>query len=142
MENKEVNHDGVVMKIDGPSVTVKMTVNSACHACHAKALCGVSESQDKTIVAQNINNLSFEVGETVRVELRQSLAAKAVVVCYLLPFVVLIASFCSMYAFCKNELVNVLVSLCCTALYFFFVWLFRSKIEKNVTFTVSKIPQI
>lgn len=142
MNNNEVSHDGVVQSVDGIEVTVKMTISSACAGCHAKGLCGVSESEDKVVVAKNFGAAHFVPGEKVRVELRQTLAAKAIIVCYLLPLVVLLVAFFLMYLVCSIEWVNVLASLSATALYFFFVWLFHEKIEKNVTFIVTKIPQI
>lgn len=142
MNNNEVSHEAIVQSIDGIDVTVKMTVSSACAACHAKGLCGVSESEEKLVVAKNFSAAQFATGEKVRVELRQTLAAKAVIICYLLPLVVLLVSFFLMYLVCSIEWLNVLVALSATALYFFFVWLFHEKIEKNVTFIVSKIPQI
>lgn len=142
MNNSEVSHEAIVQSVDGIDVTVKMTVSSACAACHAKGLCGVSESEEKLVVAKNFSAAQFATGEKVRVELRQTLAAKAVIICYLLPLVVLLVSFFLMYLVCSIEWLNVLVALSATALYFFFVWLFHEKIEKNVTFIVSKIPQI
>lgn len=142
MNNSEVSHEAIVQSVDGIDVTVKMTVSSACAACHAKGLCGVSESEEKLVVAKNFSAAQFATGEKVRVELRQTLAVKAVIICYLLPLVVLLVSFFLMYLVCSIEWLNVLAALSATALYFFFVWLFHEKIEKNVTFIVSKIPQI
>jgi sigma-E factor negative regulatory protein RseC len=137
MENN-IRHEGVVQSIDGLNVMVKMTVGSACAGCHAKGVCGAAESRDKVVNAVNINNLDLSVGDTVAVEMRQGLAMKAVVICYLVPFVVLFASFCLMYLVCKVEWVNVAVSLGLTALYFVLLWFFRKRIEKNVTFVVTK----
>lgn len=142
MNNNEVSHEAIVQSVDGIDVTVKMTVSSACAACHAKGLCGVSESEEKLVVAKNFSAAQFATGEKVRVELRQTLAVKAVIICYLLPLVVLLVAFFLMYLVCSIEWLNVLAALSATALYFFFVWLFHEKIEKNVTFIVSKIPQI
>lgn len=142
MSNNEVSHEAIVQSVDGIEVTVKMTVSSACAACHAKGLCGVSESEDKLVKAKNFSATQFAPGEKVRVELRQTLAAKAVIICYLLPLVVMLVAFFLMYLVCSIEWVNVLAALAATAIYFFFVWLFHEKIEKNVTFVVTKIPQI
>ena len=118
-----------------------MTVESACAACHAKSLCGVSDSKDKIVKAVNVSDAHFEVGEKVNVEMRQSLAMKAIVICYLLPFIVLLTTFCVMSYFCRNELVNVLVTFAAVAAYFFFIWLFNHKIERNVTFIAVKLTE-
>lgn len=141
MENNSISHIGIVQSVDGQEVTVKMTVESACAACQAKSLCGVSDSKDKIVKAVNVSDAHFEVGEKVNVEMRQSLAMKAIVICYLLPFIVLITTFCVMSYFCQNELVNVLVTFAAVAAYFFFIWLFNHKIERNVTFIAVKLTE-
>ena len=141
MENNSISHIGIVQSVDGQEVTVKMTVESACAACHAKSLCGVSDSKDKIVRAVNVSDAHFEVGEKVNVEMRQSLAMKAIVICYLLPFIVLLTTFCVMSYFCQNELVNVLVTFAAVAAYFFFIWLFNHKIERNVTFIAVKLTE-
>ena len=141
MENNSISHIGIVQSVDGQEVTVKMTVESACAACHAKSLCGVSDSKDKIVKAVNVSDAHFEVGEKVNVEMRQSLAMKAIVICYLLPFIVLLTTFCVMSYFCQNELVNVLVTFTAVAAYFFFIWLFNHKIERNVTFIAVKLTE-
>ena len=137
MENN-IQHEGIVQSVDGLKVTVKMTVSSACAGCHAKGICGAADTRDKVVVAQNMSGADFSIGETVTVQLQQTLAMKAVVLCYLVPFVVLFAAFCLMYLVCTVEWVNVLVSLSLTALYYIILWFFRKKIEKNVTFVVKK----
>ena len=141
MENNSISHIGIVQSVDGQEVIVKMTVESACAACHAKSLCGVSDSKDKIVKAVNVSDAHFEVGEKVNVEMRQSLAMKAIVICYLLPFIVLLTTFCVMSYFCQNELVNVLVTFAAVAAYFFFIWLFNHKIERNVTFIAVKLTE-
>ena len=121
MENN-IQHEGIVQSIDGLKVTVKMTVSSACAGCHAKGICGAADSRDKVVVAQNMSGADFSIGETVTVQLQQTLAMKAVVICYLVPFIVLFASFCLMYLVCSAEWVNVLVALSLTALYYIILW--------------------
>ena len=142
MENDVVSHEGVVQSVQGTDVWVKMTVSSACAGCHAKAVCGAAESADKMVQARNVTGETFEVGEKVRVQLRQTIATRAVVLGYLVPTIVLLGVFCLMYLVSSNELLNVGVALAALALYYFFLWLSRKRVAKNVTFVVSKMPQI
>ena len=142
MENNgSITHDAIVQSIEGQKITVKLSVQSACASCHAKGICGAAESQDKLVTARNVNDETFAVGETVRVELRQTLAFKAVLICYLLPFIVLMTTFCLMSYFIENELINVGVAFLATVIYYFFVWLFNKKIERKFTCFVTKLPQ-
>lgn len=139
--NSPIIHDGIVQNIDGQNVMVKLTVQSACAACHAKGVCGAADSQDKMVMARNVNDETFAVGEKVRVELRQALAFKAVVICYLLPFIVLMTTFCLMSYFVGNELLGAGVAFLATVVYYFFIWLFNKKIERKFICFVTKLPQ-
>lgn len=136
-----ISHEGIIQSIDGQNVTVKLTVQSACAGCHAKNICGAADSSDKIVTARNADDTSFEIGEKVRVEIGQSLAAKAIVICYLLPFIVLLASFCISSYLIQNELICVGITFGCTIAYYFFVWLFHGKIERKATFHITKLPQ-
>lgn len=140
-ENSPITHEGIVHQIDGNHITVKLTVQSACASCHAKGMCGTADSQDKLVHVRNLNDEHYEIGERVRVELRQSLAMRAVVICYLIPFILLIGSFCLMSYFVQNELINVAVSFGVIIAYYFIIWLSNKKIEKKFAFYITKLPQ-
>ncbi len=137
----QISHEGIVQSIDGQNIAVKLTVQSACAGCHAKNICGAADSSDKVVTARNLDDGTFEIGEKVRVEIGQSLATKAIVICYLLPFIVLLASFCISSYLIHNELICVAITFGCTILYYFFVWLFHSKIERKATFHITKLPK-
>ncbi|MBO4645051.1 MAG: SoxR reducing system RseC family protein [Bacteroidales bacterium] len=141
MKENEVSHEGIVQKTENRQITVKITQKSACSACHAKGMCGMADHKEKVVVALAPAGSEFQVGEKVVVTLRQSLAAKAVVLCYLIPFVILFTTFCIMSALCSIGWLNVLVALVATAIYFFLLWLSRNKIEKEFTFMVQKITE-
>ena len=136
--NEVVSHEGIVQSIDGDKVTVKMTVASACAGCHARHLCSSLDSRDKSVEAENLYHLQLEVGEKVMVTLQEKLAMKAVILCFLNPFLVMLVLFLLLNTLLQNELIATLGSLGSVAVYFFFVWLFRSKIARDYSFVVTK----
>lgn len=115
-----------------------MTVASACAGCHARHLCSSLDSRDKLVEAENLYHLPLEVGEKVTVTLQEKLAMKAVILCFLIPFLLMFALFILLNSLTKNELVASLVSLGSIAAYYYIVWLFRGKIARNYSFVVTK----
>jgi sigma-E factor negative regulatory protein RseC len=73
--------------------------------------------------------------------MQQSMGSKAVVIGYFLPLVVLLLSLILSYKISQNELLSFFITLGAIGLYFFFVWLFRKKIEKQFIFYVHKIEE-
>lgn len=141
MENKTLCHEAIVKKIDGDKITVQMHVESACATCHTRHLCGMSESKLEELVIDNFYHEQFEVGENVQVEIKNTLAWKAIIICYLVPFIILICTLFILTKTIKQELMSVLFSLGAVALYYFVVWLFRDRIEHNTQFIITKKMQ-
>ena len=59
-----IKHRGVVEKVEGAHVTVRIIQTSACAACSAKGLCNASESKEKQIDVYETNP-SYQIGEEV-----------------------------------------------------------------------------
>ena len=47
--SESINHNGIIEKIDGGTVYVRIIQQSACSGCHAKSMCTASESKEKII---------------------------------------------------------------------------------------------
>ena len=83
-----IEHQGVIISIDGSIAHVKIEQTSACASCHVKTVCGASEKSEKIIDA-NIISSDLKVGDTVIVIGQKSLGFKAIILAYILPFVLI-----------------------------------------------------
>ncbi|MEG2069795.1 MAG: SoxR reducing system RseC family protein [Bacteroidales bacterium] len=135
---KIICKEGIVRKINPNDVTVEIIVSSACGGCNAKALCMMSEQKNELIMAKNLGNETFEIGETVSISMRESLGKKAVLIGYLFPFLVLIIGLFSTYYFSRNELLSIGIGIGLTVLYYLIIRLLNKKIDKQFIFYVSK----
>ena len=52
--SESINHNGIIEKIDGGTVYVRIIQQSACSGCHAKSMCTASESKEKIIEVPDI----------------------------------------------------------------------------------------
>ncbi|MBQ1253123.1 MAG: SoxR reducing system RseC family protein [Alistipes sp.] len=135
----QIKHSGEVIRIERGVVYVRMTVNSACSACHAKAVCGVDESEDKIVEVECESALNYHIGESVEVALQSgSMGTKAVVLTYVVPFFVLVAGLVGALAAGAGEGVAVLVTLCGVAAYYLVLYALRHRIKNTIKFIIIK----
>lgn len=135
--DSEIKHSGVVLSIAGDTARIKILQTSACSACKAKEMCTSSESQEKIITAVMLEPL--EVGEKAEVIVREQLAWRAILLGYILPFIVMVAVIIFLdYATSLDETISGSIGLCSIAVYYLVLRLFRNKIQKHFSFTARK----
>ena len=84
-----VTHPGIVKKVGENKVEVSVVVQAGCASCQLKGVCSVGEMKEK-VVEVEMTDRSFKEGQTVTVEMKQSLGTAAVLLGYVFPFVVLL----------------------------------------------------
>lgn len=135
-----IKHDGIIIALneDGTAL-VRIVQTSACAACKAKAMCASAESAEKEMTVVLLGDEQWAVGNEVEVMVQQKMGWKAVVLAYLLPFFVMLA-----VIFMGNALWNVreeilgTAALCAMALYYLVLGMFKSKLQKEFSFTAKK----
>ena len=133
-----IRHEGIVLSINGEKAHVQIVQTSACSACKARSMCMSSESQNKEMDAIMLEPM--KIGDKVEVEVRERLAWKAVLLAYILPFIVMIAIIAILdFATDWSEAVVGTLSLCGIALYYIGLSVFRNRLQKQFSFTARKI---
>ena len=133
-----IRHEGIVLSVHGEMAHVQIVQTSACSACKARSMCMSSESQAKEMDAVMLEKM--QAGDRVEVEVRERLAWRAVLLAYILPFVVMMAVIAVLdYATDWSEAIVGTLSLCSIALYYIGLNTFRDKLQKQFTFTARKI---
>ena len=104
MTNNTIKHLGIVENIQGSHLSVRIVQTSACAACSAKGHCSSADSKDKIIDIIDTAASSYQVGEKVMVVGETSMGMMAVLLAFVLPFVLLIFSLFLLMALIENEL--------------------------------------
>lgn len=137
-----IKHDGVVLSVgDGTAgdgkgmVRVRIVQASACAACKAKQMCMSAESQEKEMDVIPLEPL--QVGDEVEVQVQQKLGWKAVLLAYILPFVVLI-SVVFVLSRWLSEAAAGTIALCAIGVYYMLLSLFKGKLQKEFSFTARR----
>lgn len=139
MTEDTICKEGIVRAIHGDQIEVEITISSACSECHAKSICIPSDHKRETVLAQRLYNEHFEVGDKVHLVLKGSAGGKAVVLAYLLPFIVLMVALFGTYAITKSELAGVIVSVVFVVIYYIILKTQNKKIEQNFQFFVKRM---
>ena len=133
-----IRHEGVVLSINGDKAHVEIVQTSACSACKARSMCMSSESQQKEMDVILLEPV--QVGDKVEVEVRERLAWKAVLLAYILPFIVMLAIIAILdFTTDWSEAVVGTLSLCGIALYYIGLSVFKHRLQTQFSFTARKL---
>ena len=119
-------------------VRVAIEVNEACGSCASRKACAMGQSEQREITIFTADAADYSVGEVVDVAAKQSLGVVAVLLCYVLPLVVLVAALAMAVTLGVSEGLSALLSLGATLLYYAVLYLFRNRISKRIIFTINK----
>ena len=139
MTNNTIKHLGIVENIQGSHLSVRIVQTSACAACSAKGHCSSADSKDKIIDIIDTAASSYRVGEKVMVIGETSMGMMAVVLAFIIPFVLLIFSLFLFMALMENELYSALLSLAILIPYYFILWLTKTRLKQKFSFTIKPI---
>ena len=134
-----IKHDGIVIAIkDDGVVRVRIVQTSACASCKAKQMCASAESSEKEMDVQMLTDMaSIQLGDTVEVMVQQKMGWKAVLLAYVLPFVVMMAVVVLLNGVVKEE-VSGTIALCTMGVYYIVLGLFKNRIQKEFSFMGRK----
>jgi len=137
VKEKTVTHPGIVKSVGHGKAEVMIVANSACGSCEIKGACGVSESEEKIIEVNLLTGEAYNSGQSVIVEMKQSLGNWAVLLGYFFPFLVVLGGLIVFVSVGMNEGLAGLFSLALLALYYLGLFSFRKFISKKFTYTIQ-----
>ena len=133
-----IKHRGVIEKIDGSHIIVRIVQTSACSACSAKGLCNASESKEKQIDVYGVQ-ASYRVGEEVVVCGTTSMGMRAVMLAFGVPLLILLLMlFVAMRITDGDALLSAIVALLAVAPYYLVIYLMKDKMNKTFSFVIEK----
>ena len=140
-----IKHEGVVTAIVSRDkeqdffgiADVQILQQACCEGCSIKSNCSVSGGKVKNIEAKMVED--FQVGDKVEVVITQGLAWKALLLAYILPFLVLILAIVGVDFLMSNEMIVGLVGICAIAVYFIVLHFFKDKLQTSFSIVAHKI---
>ena len=132
-----IKHKGIVEKIDGFHLQVKIVQTSACSSCSIKGHCQASESKEKFIDVFDSNAASYHVGEQVYLFGSTSMGMRAVILAFGIPFLIVMSALILSLSITGDELVSAFISLASLIPYYVVLYFTRDRMRKNFVFTIE-----
>ncbi len=134
---QEIEHSGIIESINGQQMRVQIVQMSACSSCHAKGACSAADMDEKYIDVES-NDTELKVGETVNIYGQSSMGLFAVLLAFVLPFVLILITLIVANKFTTNEGIAGTISLAVLVPYFLILSLFNNKLKRKLKFYIRK----
>ena len=102
-----------------------------------QGMCYMGESEERVIDISDFTG-DIKAGDTVEILMTRTMGNKAIVLGYMIPFVLLISVLLIMNLLGAREWISGLVSLTALVPYFIILYLLRDKLRKTFTLTARK----
>ncbi|MCD4724516.1 MAG: SoxR reducing system RseC family protein [Bacteroidales bacterium] len=135
MEN--ISHPGIVEQVTDDKIIVKIIAMSACSSCHAKGMCNVADMEEKIVEVRKIPHRDFQKNDQVTVSMKKSLGSRAVLLGYIFPFVLMIATLLLVLFLSGDEGVAGLSAILILIPYYWLLYIYRSKLKSTFSFTID-----
>lgn len=136
---KTIDHTGIIRKIEGNVIFVRIIQESACAGCHAKGLCSASDKKEKTIEIYTEQAAEYQVNEKVIVSAELSLGLKAVLLAFVFPLLIVVTALAAGNSLRWNDSTSGTVGLALLIPYYTILYYFRERIKKKFVFTLKKL---
>lgn len=134
-----IEHEGIIEKINGESVTVRLLQQSACSSCHAKGACMAADVKEKRVDITDDTG-SYAENERVMIEGKEVIGYKAVLWAFFLPLIILITILVvtlTLWSF--SEMEAAISSIAALVPYYILLYLLRNKMAASFQFSIKKM---
>lgn len=132
-----IEHTGRIQHIKDNHIQVLITQNSACSGCHAKSACTAADSAEKIIDVYS-DDTSYKVGDNVIVYGQRAVGMKAVLLAFVIPFLLILVSLFVLRAFIENEAISGTLALAVLIPYYIIISLFKDKLSSKFQFHIKR----
>jgi len=136
--NNDIRHSGVVESVEDGCVSVRILQASACAACKVAAHCNAAEAKEKVVEVRTSGRMpQYSVGDAVTVCTTRRVATRAVIIGFVLPFLLMVLTLLAVMLLVHDEALAGLLSLAVLLPYYIIVWLLRNRIGREVSFYIE-----
>ena len=135
----QIEHKGTVALVGRNFVRVDIEVMEACGSCASRKACAMGQGTTREIMVYTDEASTYSIGEAVKVSAKHSLGVVAVLLCYVAPLLVLLATMAVAKLLGCSDGLLAFIGLGSLVLYFAILALMKDKISNKVIFTINKL---
>ncbi|NCC09585.1 MAG: RseC/MucC family positive regulator of sigma(E) [Bacteroidia bacterium] len=132
-----IKQSGIVESINGSHIQVRIIQTSACASCSIKGHCTASECKDQIIDINDWSSSTYSVGEQVWIIGETSMGVFAVLLAFIIPFILLISFLFLFMSLLGSELYAALLALCSLIPYYITLHLNKTRLKQKLSFTIK-----
>lgn len=133
-----IEHSGIVRNVNGKHIQVQIVQLSACSSCHAKGACSAADMDEKLIDVET-DNLDYKVGDTVILYGQSSMGLFAVLLAFVIPFLLILLTLLIISNYTDNESLSGSIALGTLVPYFLILSRFNTKLKSRLKFQAKKL---
>ena len=135
--SSKISHPGIIDRIEGDCVRVRIVQASACAACKVASHCNASDSKEKLVDVFGCDTAKYVTGQAVVVSTSSEVANRALLLGFGIPLLLLIGVLLIVLRWMGDEGIAALVSLGALIPYYILLWLLRDNIRQKVSFRIE-----
>lgn len=135
--SKIIEHSGIIHQINGKHIRVQITQTSACSDCHAKSACTAADKKDKYIDVEAANSTNYQVGDEVTLYGQSAMGLFAVLLAFVLPFLLVLGVLFILNNFMDNEVLAGVIALGVLIPYYIILSFFDTKLRSKLKFHIK-----
>jgi sigma-E factor negative regulatory protein RseC len=132
--SQKISHSGVVERIEGDCIKVRIVQTSACAACKVASHCNAAESKVKIVDVFGCDTTNYSTGQEVTVSTSGVVANRALLLGFGIPFLVLVGVLVMVLLLTGNEGLSAICGLAALVPYYIILYLCRDRISRQLTF--------
>jgi sigma-E factor negative regulatory protein RseC len=132
-----IEHTGIINRIQGHIIDVLITQQSACSSCHANGACSAADKDDKIIEVEN-SDPTFKVGDRVMLYGQRSMGLQAVLLAFVIPFLLILLSLFVLRFYVASEAVSGTIALSTLIPYYIILSFFNKKLKSKFQFSIKR----
>ena len=136
--SQKISHSGVVERIEGDCIKVRIVQTSACAACKVASHCNAAESKVKIVDVFGCDTTNYSTGQEVTVWASRDVANRALLLGFGVPFLLLVCVLLIALRLTANEGLAALWALGSLVPYYFALWLLRDRIQRGISFHIEE----
>ena len=136
-DKENISHPGIVEQVSEDTVKVRIVAMSACASCHAKGMWNVADMEEKIVEVRNIPRRDYQKNDHVTVSMKQSLGSRAVMLGYIFPFLLMIATLILVLFLAGDEGLAGLSAILILIPYYWLLYIYRNKLKSTFSFSID-----
>jgi len=132
-----IEHSGVINEINSDRIQVLIIQQTACNECHASSVCTSADKETKIIEVES-SDPDFKIGDNVILFGKQSIGLQAVLLAFVIPFILVLVSLIIFHSFVSNEIISGVVSLLLLVPYYLILSFFNKRLKTKFKFEIRK----